>query len=140
MRFKIPWMNGILYVDARDEVLVLQAVNLVLELRPRALIINKYRGYRVGEDQRNRYLYIYLAEKIRSFPGKTSVEKGEYMISNHVLKRTITKYDEYYTIITPGYFLYKYIILTSDEIGVAMSRKREIYFEPENSSLIVYLV
>jgi hypothetical protein len=133
-------MNGVLYVDIRDEVLVLQAVNNVLELRPRTLIVKKYRGYRIGEDPKNKYLYIYLAEKIRSFPGKISSEKEEYMIGNYVLKRTITKYDEYYTIITPGYFLYEYIILTSEEIGIAMSRKREVYFEPENGSLIVYLV
>lgn len=142
MKLKLKWSNGTVLSELREDTLVMRSINFYLELRPRAIIVRNYRGYRLGEDAKRRYIYVYLREKISPYTGPPEINpiNKPVLIGNYQLKYTITKYDEYYTIVTPGYTLYEYVIITSDEIGIALSRKREVYFEEGSNELVIYLV
>ncbi|ABN69620.1 hypothetical protein Smar_0512 [Staphylothermus marinus F1] len=142
MKLRIKWGNGSLYTELHEDTLIIYSSNFSLELRPRTIIIDNYRGYRIGEDNKRKYIYVYLKEKINPYatPPQITPAKKPVLIGDYQIVYTTTKYDIYYTIITPGYTLYEYVIITSDEVGIALSRKRETYFEETDNKLIVYLV
>ncbi|WP_148677116.1 hypothetical protein [Staphylothermus hellenicus] len=142
MKLRMKWGNGSLSVELNEDILTIYSPNFLLELRPRTIIVDNCRGYRVGEDNKRKYIYIYLKEKINPYtsPPQITPTKKPILLGNYQLVYTTTKYDLYYTIITPGYTLYEYVIITNDEVGIALSRKRETYFEETDNKLVIYLV
>jgi hypothetical protein len=61
-------------------------------------------------------------------------------MEDYIVRYTRSLIDEYYTIITPGSHLYDYVVITSDELGIVLSGRREVYFDKTNSTLTIYLV
>ncbi len=59
---------------------------------------------------------------------------------NFDLRPVDLDFEQYLTIVTPGSFLYDYVIISRKKTGVIMSAKREVYVEETGKSLIVYLV
>ncbi|ABU81187.1 hypothetical protein [Ignicoccus hospitalis] len=47
---------------------------------------------------------------------------------------------QYLTVVTPGSFLYDYVIITPNKMGIYMNSKREGYLEETSKSKILYLV
>ena len=59
---------------------------------------------------------------------------------NFDLRPVDLDFEQYLTIVTPGSFLYDYVIVTKRKTGVIMSAKRDVYIEETKNSLIIYLV
>jgi len=142
VRQTVPWHNGSLEVLVKESVLVLRGSNFFIEIRPRSVIISNVKDLRIGEDTKKKYIYIYLIEPIKPLTSVHSkiVPGKPFNIGDYQLRYTITNYDHYYTIITPGYTLYDYIVVSSDEIGIVTSRKREVYYEVSDHMITLYFV
>ncbi len=142
MRETVTWFNGSLEVLVKESVLVLRGSNFFIEIRPRSIIVSNVKDLRIGEDTKKKYIYVYLVEPIKPLTSAFSkIVPGKLInIGDYQLRYTVTNYDHYYTIITPGYTLYDYIIISSDEIGIVTSRKREVYYEVSDHIITLYFV
>ena len=137
----MPWLNGSLEVLVKESVLVLRGSNFFIEIRPRSIILSNVKDLRIGEDTKKKYIYVYLLEQIKPLSSQSRILPGKLInMGDFQLRYTVTNYDHYYTIITPGYTLYDYIIVSSDEIGIVTSRKREVYYEISDHMITLYFV
>jgi len=138
----ITWSDGCLSLKISYDLFKIKGYNFELELRPRTIILKNYSRYRVGTDQRRKYVYVYFDEKIKPLDkcDQFLEIKGVRYIDSYEFRYTRTFYDEYYTIVVPGIFYIEYIILSSTKLGIVLSKKREVYFEETSEYLIIYIV
>ncbi len=143
MGINIAWGDGHLEVKAIDNELLVKAGNLKIMLRPRVIIVEgvqtEHEVGEAGKRSKKKYVYIYPDQGIRSLEGRGKII-NEYNMDRFEIKYQRLSFNEYLTIITPGEYLYDYIIITRDTITIAMSGKREPYFYKENNRLTIYLV
>lgn len=139
----LPWKNGVLKLYIRDDILVLEAENNRIEFRPRTIIVEKAARVKEGVVGKKKYLYIILLRELKPFsekPHSRRIIGKPLIIERYEIRYTRTGIGEYYTFITPGTHLYDYIIISEDEIGIAISGKREVYVVEERLSCYIYLV
>lgn len=139
----LPWKEGVLKLCIRDDILVLEAENNKIEFRPRTIIVEKAAQVKEGVVGKKKYLYIVLLRELKPFnekPYSRIITGKPLIIERYEIRYTRTGIGEYYTFVTPGTHLYDYIIVSEDEIGIAMSGKREVYVEEERLSCYIYLV
>lgn len=140
---KVKWGNGFLELICKNEVFIINAKNYTIELRPRTLIIHgRISGYEQAEVvkyRKRRYMYIRLSEEIIPIPGPGRIIK-EILYGNFEIRRQDFDFEKYMTIITPGAYLYEYIIITSDTIAVAYSLHRDAYVDVEEGLTTIYFV
>lgn len=136
---KIPWKSGYIVIDYTIDKLNISALNNSFELKPRTIVVSKFDKY-VEAVNRRRYIYIYFIEELKPFINSNEVVFRENDIDFYEINYTKLDYDEYYTIILPGHFIYEYIVLTSDELAVMLSIKRRVFYERVDSKLVLYIV
>lgn len=136
---KIPWRTGYIVLNYSTDRLSISALNNMIELKPRTIVINETSGYSEG-CVRKRYVYIYFSEELKPYSCRDEVLFKENNVDFYETIYTKIDYDEYYTIILPSHFLYEYVVLTSDELAVTMSTKKSVFYEKVNSKLVVYVV
>ncbi|WFO75109.1 hypothetical protein J4526_08555 [Desulfurococcaceae archaeon MEX13E-LK6-19] len=140
---RIAFQKGFIDIVVKSGILTLQSSNLVMELRPRAIILqDKIRDYEeteIGKTKRKKVIYLHLEEAIEPFKGRGEVVK-EVLIENYEIRRQDLGFEEYITIVTPGTHLYEYIIISSDTITVSLSAKRQAYVDKEDHTTTIYFV
>lgn len=139
MNRKTPWRDGYIVLNYTSDVLLINAMNNSVEARPRTIVISRFKNY-IEAISNRKYIYIYFPEELKPFTNEGGVSLQEIRLEFYDIKYTRIDYDEYYTVILPGFFLYDYIVLTSDEIAVAMSIKRRVFYERIDSRLVLYIV
>ena len=143
MEICVAWRNGCIDFKARNNELEIITGDLKIILRPRAIIfINGVTDYELGESGRKakkKYIYIYPRNGIEPI-NKCGKLLKEYTLDRFEIMYQKLSFNEYMTIITPGEYLYDYIILTNDTVTIAMSGKKEAYFYREEDKLTIYIV
>lgn len=143
MEICIVWGDGCVSFRSRNNELKVIAENLEILLRPRVIVfidkIDSYELCECGKKAKKKYIYIYPKTHIQPINKRGKFLK-EYTIEKFVIMHQRLSFDEFITVITPGEYLYDYIILTKEVITVAMSGKKEAYFYEEENRLTVYFV
>ena len=143
MEICVAWRNGCIDFKVRNNELEIITGDLKIILRPRAIIfINGVTDYELGESGRKtkkKYIYIHPRNGIEPINKRGKLLK-EYTLDRFEIMYQKLSFNEYMTIITPGEYLYDYIILTNDTVTIAMSGKKEAYFYREEDKLTIYIV
>ncbi len=138
----IKYCGGSLEVASRNNELLVRGLNVELELRPKAIVINGSVG-RVEEhldevSGKAKYVYIELLESI-----KTYEDRGELLRNSVVgafsLSTVERPYGCFLTITTGGIHAYDYVIVSPNTIAVVMSSKRTVYVEHSNNLVAIYV-
>ncbi len=139
----IKWGSGSILLKSIASDLVLKTDNLYLELRQRVVVvegsIGSYEIVSSGRSGKRKHVYIKLRDSVKPLGRKGVVVDREY-IDNFEIRVLEKEFGKYITVVTPGAFLYDYIILSDDIIMVSLSGKREAYIDLEDNRLTIYVV
>ncbi len=143
MEICVAWGNGCIEFKVRNNELEINGENVKIILRPRVIIFtNGVTDYELGESGRKakkKYIYIYPKNGIEPINKRGKFLK-EYSLDRFEIMYQKLSFSEYMTIITPGEYLYDYVIITRDIVTIAMSGKKEAYFYKEENKLTIYIV
>ncbi len=114
--------------------------NMEIELRPRAVIVRGGAGDVEGaveEKKRGKkYIYISLREPPRGLGHTCGFEKAD--TGGFEARVTDLGFAHYLTIVTPGPYLYDYIVVTDTLILVTCSGKKSVYVDREDDVVTLY--
>jgi hypothetical protein len=143
LRVKIGFGEGSLEYYTYGERLQLRGLNNIIELRPRSLFIGKAKSREDGLAGKRRYIYIYPPEPLKPLPMQPMIGGrglGRTSIRGFEVRYAETPIGFFHTIILPGWSLLDYLIVADDQFAVAVSGKKEVYYDVEDDSLTVYVV
>ncbi len=132
-----------LELNVQVDELSIKSSNLRIWFRPREVevqaSIREYRDYLVGK---KRYCYIDFNEPISplKIPRIDLRNQDIEMVSNFELRVIDIELSKYLTIVTPGNFLYNYIILCNDSMGLELSARRNVFYEALDYGIVVYIM
>ncbi len=143
MGYCVKWGDGCIDLEARAGELAITFSNTKITLRPRIIIVEgsdvDYEEGSSGKSVKKKYIYIHVRECLKPLPAQ-----GKYistvLYDKYEIRYQKLGFGEYLTIVTPGEYLYDYIIVTEDTITIGMSGKREAYFYKEDKRLTIYFV
>ncbi|MGC9012452.1 hypothetical protein [Thermogladius sp.] len=132
----VKWGSSGLLVKLEDDALRIEG-SFNVEVRPRGVVFEQVKSYRVASDERKKYIYVEHEELKPADAVNCSEELdlGKYVISSVDLG-----FEEYVTVTTPGESLIDYLVLTRRISCIVVSRKREPYFDLTQGTLAIYLV
>ena len=132
-----------LEVDVQVDELIVRGGNFKISLRSREIEvqgnIKSYGDYVVG---RKKYCYIDFNGPLTllDIPRVDLRNQDMEIISNFELRVTDIEVSKYLTIVTPGNFLYNYVILSNNSLGVELSSRRNVFYEQIRDGVIVYMM
>ncbi len=121
--------------------LEIRAENTRIILRQREIVVespvSRYEDMVAGK---RRYFYIYLSENIKPLqPPRIDIIDYD-VVGGFEIRITNIEVSRYLTIITPGAYLYNYVILSDDLLGGETNTRRELFYEKTNKGLTIYFV
>ncbi len=121
--------------------LEIKAENTRIILRQREIVVeNTITHYEDKITGKRKYFYIHLSEKIKPLqPPRIDITDYE-IINGFEIRITNIEISKYLTIITPGPYLYNYIILSENLIGGETNTRRQLFYEKTNKKLTIYFV
>ncbi|MCS7127982.1 MAG: hypothetical protein N3E36_01755 [Sulfolobales archaeon] len=136
------YCRGSLEVVSGDSELLIKGLNIELELRPKAIVINGSIG-RVEEhldeiSGKTKYVYIELLESIKVFENSGELLRNS-IVGAFSLSTIERPYGCFLTITTSGAHAYNYVIVSPNMIAVVMSSKRAVYIEHSNNLAAIYI-
>lgn len=139
-KLRVAWGDGHLELRFVEDWLEVLASNYRIVLAPRSVEIHgEASGHRESLVGKRKYIYVELAEGLKPLRG--SGEKVErLLVGGFEVTGTDVEFSRYLTIITPGFFLYNYAILTDGSLALEASARREAYFDEGGGKLTLYLV
>ncbi|RLG82716.1 MAG: hypothetical protein DRO40_06905 [Thermoprotei archaeon] len=139
----LRWNNGVIEIRKEGEHIIISSKNYIFELRPRTIIIHgkiaSYEHVETGKQKKRKYTYIYLDNAIEPKQGHGKIIK-EVLYENFEVRYQDMGFEKFLTIVTPGAYLYEYVILTAEILTVAYSAKREAYVDIEPGLATIYFV
>ncbi len=132
--------HGLLF-SFRGESLTIAAYNLTITLNSRGVdVVASIKDTKVYEIGKRKYVYIIFKEKIQPLPtGKSDIIDKAFTSGFEIIVTHIND-NNYITVVTPGSWLYNYIILTNDTLMLELSKKRDVYFERLEDEVVVHIV
>jgi len=137
--YSIRYRDGCLEVKRAGEYLLLSGWNYSIEIRPRIISVKGFKRAEVKEvyGSRRKIVFIYhdAVKELREC--YNTVE--EIDLGDHLVKATSLFTGHYITIVTPGYTLIDYIVITGDQTLIILQGKRNIFLEEHRDTLTLYL-
>lgn len=131
---------GLLF-SFRGEALTIAAYNLTLTLNPRGVdVATSIRDLRVYSVGKRKYTYIYFNELVKPLPTGRSDITDRAFISGFEIVVTHIDGNNYLTVVTPGSWLYNYVVLADNTLLIEMSSKRDVYFEKLVDEVVIHIV
>lgn len=131
--------DGCLEVKRSGERLIVAGENFSVELSPRVVLVKGARSVEVKEVYGSRGKVVYIHHQAVSALKKCEGATDEVDFGDYIVRSTRLYTGSYTTIITPGYSLVNYVVVTKDSTVIVLQGKREVYFE-ENEHVAVYVV
>ncbi len=144
--FYVKWGAGrALEVEVSQDVMVLKGEGLEIILEPRSIHLEAPEFYVAEyEDGRRKRVYIRLPQGVKGVEApRVDIDSTTARLLGlfEVRLTEIPGLDRYLTIVTPGGYLYDYVILTSDQVMFETSAKKKLYREEmPGESITIYLV
>ncbi|MET1101051.1 MAG: hypothetical protein ABWW69_01035 [Pyrodictiaceae archaeon] len=142
-RVYIKWGIGALELNVSPDLLEVSATNMRMYFEPRSIVVEAvYEEPRVTDTEKHRNIYIGLPEGVKPLEKPPRLDVVGRQLVNLVDIRVVDLgFDRYLTIITPGGFLYDYIVLTTGVLYVRALAKRKVFFEkPAPHRLVAYFL
>ena len=140
MPFFIKFKKFALEVDIAGNALIV-ANKIVLDAR--SVTLPKEAEVRYAEPSVKRRAFYAFYERLPTAefpPAVDMVANDRRVYRGFELRATDLDVEQYLTVVTPGSFLYDYVIITPNKMGIYLSSKREGYLEETSKSKILYLV
>ncbi len=144
--FYAKWGAGrALEIEVSEDVMIIRGDGFELDLEPRSVHLEAPEFYvREYTDEKRKRIYIDLPAGIKGIEApRIDIDYGENRLLGlfEVRLTSISSLDNYLTIITPGGYLYDYVILTSNNMMLETNARRKTYREEmPGESLTIYLV
>ncbi len=139
----VKWRNGSLKLVFKEPLLEIISKNYRFILRPRIVIVEgTVKEYNIASPNRRgkyKYVYIELGEEVIPFDKKGRMPRPD-IIGGFEVNYQDMRFEEYLTIVTPGTFLYEYVILTTNMLTICLSAKKEAYVDLEENVATIYVV
>ncbi len=138
----VKYCGGSLEVISRDSELLVRGLNIALELKPKAIVINASVG-RIEEhldevSGKVKYVYIELLEGIKTYRNQGRSLKNS-VIGAFSLSTIERPYGCFLTITTGRVHVYDYVIVSPSTIAIVLSSKRAVYVEHSKNLAAIYI-
>ncbi len=139
-KLRVAWGDGHLELRFVEDWLEVLASNYRIILAPRSVEIRgEASGHRESLVGKRKYIYVGLAEGLKPLRGPGErVER--LLVGGFEVTGTDVEFSRYLTIVTPGFFLYNYVVLSDSSLALELSARREAYFDEGGEKLTLYLV
>ncbi len=139
----LRWGGGgsVLLRDKGSSIIIVFS-NAEIELRQRSIIVRKTRVAGVegaGEEKKRgkkKYVYVLLEESLSGLATSCGLEQA--VIDGFEARVTSIGASPYLTVITPGPYLYDYVIVSENTVAAACSGKRSIYVDRDEDAVTLY--
>ncbi len=144
--FYAKWGAGrALEIEVSEDVMIIRGDGFELDLEPRSIHLEAPEFHvREYADEKRKRIYIDLPAGIKGIMApRIDVDYGESKLLGlfEVRLTSINGLGDYLTIVTPGGYLYDYVILTNDSVMFETSARRKTYREEmPGEALTIYLV
>ena len=144
--FYVKWGPGrALELQVAQDAMIIRGDGLEIDLEPRSIHVEA-EEFTVREygDEKRRWVYIDLPRGVRGIEApRIDIDASHPKLLGlfEVRLTEVDDIDRYLTIVTPGGFLYDYVILTGDKLMFETKARRKLYRESvPGESLTIYLV
>ena len=144
--FYVRWGPGrALELQVAQDAMIIRGDGLEIDLEPRSIHVEAEEfAVREYGDEKRRWVYIDLPRGVRGIEApRIDIDAGHPKLLGlfEVRLTEVDNIDRYLTIVTPGGFLYDYVILTGDKLMFETKARRKLYRESvPGESLTIYLV
>jgi len=90
--------------------------------------------------KRSLYAFYNRLPTLKSPPSIDMVANERRVYRGFEIRAVDIDVEQYLTVVTPGSFLYDYVIITPTKMGIYLSAKRDAYLEETSKSKVLYLV
>lgn len=142
-RLYIEWVpkKGSLMATFKPYELVIAFKNIIFMLLPREVrISSNVEKFEEEKHGKKHYIYVKLSENVNPISAKGEYVQKPRIIEGFELRYTNIDFSRYLTVITPGIFLYNYMIISDNEVFIETSVNKEVYFEELKGALTIYFV
>ncbi len=143
-RYYVLWGDGVLELVLDPTAAKVRGGNVTIGFEPRQLSVEGVEAevevHQVGT--KRMYCYVVLKEPITPLKGyKFNVIHGfSRYVDGFEVRFTDLGFSRFLTLVTPGAWLYNYVIISDDRITCELSIRREVYVEKEDGVTRVYVV
>ena len=132
---------GALALRIEPAELEIKAENTRIILRQREIVVDSpVSRYEDVVTSKRKYFYIYLSENIKPLhPPRIDIIDYD-VVGGFEIRVTNIEVSRYLTIITPGAYLYNYVILSDNLLGGETNTRRELFYEKTSRGLTIYFV
>lgn len=131
--------DGCLEVKRTGEYLLLSGWNYSIEIRPRIVAIKGFKRVEVKEIYDSRKKIVFIYHDVVKELGECNDVVEEIDLGDYLVKVTSLFTGHYITIVTPGYTLIDYIVITGDQTLIILQGKRNIFLEEYRDIVTIYL-
>ncbi len=138
----LRWVKGkALGVKIGGGELEVIAANTKIALHPRDIVVEgKVKGYEDIVAGKRKYVYVYFNEPLIGLtPPRIDLGNVE-VIGGFEIRVTRINSTGYLTIITPGAYLYNYVIISLEALSAEVNTRREVYYEDTGTGVAVYIL
>lgn len=139
-KWSIPFKEGCLEVRRKGDSLEVRGGNFTIELRPRVISVDGSTGISIEGIYGSRRKVIYIRHEGIKTLDHCNEKIEEVDLGDYIVKSTYLFTGSYITIITPGYLLVDYVVITDDSAAVVVQGKRSTYFEESGRRVTIYVV
>lgn len=117
------------------------SANTRILLHPRDIVIEaqveKYEDVIAGK---RKYLYVYFRNTIEPLDAPRIDISDVEVVDGFEVRATNIEFARYLTIITPGAYLYNYVIISDNVLTAEVNTRREIYYEQITKGVTIYFL
>ena len=144
--FYVKWGPGkALELQVSQDAMIIRGSGVEIDLEPRSIHVEaeEFAVREYGDDKR-RWVYIDLPRGIKGIEApRVDIDSSQPRLLGlfEVRLTEVDGLERYLTIVTPGGFLYDYVVVTSDKLMFETKARRKLYQESvPGESLTIYLV
>ncbi len=144
--FYVKWGPGrALELQVSQDAMIVRGEGVEIDLEPRSVHVEAGEfAVREYSDEKRRWVYIDIPGGIKGVEApRIDIDSSHPKLLGlfEVRLTEVEGLDRYLTIVTPGGFLYDYVIITSDKVMFETKARRKLYRESvPGESLTIYLV
>ncbi len=142
--FYVRWGPGkALELEVAEDVMIIRGRNIEVDLEPRSVRIEAPEFYvKEYSDEKRKRVYVELPQGVEGLEApRIDIDSKSMVGYFEVRVSEIEGLDRFLTIVTPGGFLYDYVIITSDKLMFETSARRKTYQENvPGETITIYLV
>lgn len=124
--------GGELEVTSTNTRIILHPRDIVVEAQ-----VEKYEDVVAGK---RKYIYVYFVDPIEPLDAPRIDVSNVEVVDGFEVRVTDIGFARYLTIITPGAYLYNYVIVSDNVLAAEVNIRREVYYERTARGVTIYML